>query len=740
MRPFLSLFLHLFMVLLVLLSGSARANEQIKVSSLPPELARWIPWLEQSHPQRDCPSENDAKTCLFPGYLRVELLSAHALHFELMVVSAGHAAELIRLPGSAGFWPRQVNLNGKPVAVAVQGNAPVVWLPGAGEWRLSGVLQSAQGLPETLEIEPGIALVQIRDAKGVRKAVRPEPGVLSLLRPEMTAGNDESAIEATVFRKISDGQVAQIETLLRLKVSGSERSTEIGGFLPQDAQLVSIQADLPWEIKAGDKIWLKLRPGVHEIRVTARLASPLTQLLAPAWESSSEFSIGEEVWLFSPASQIRHVAVEGLKTIDPSRLALPTDWGNLQAYSTRAGQKAIFTQRVRGREGQDLKKLSAVRDLWLDFEGNQASSQEKLSYSLPTREKLEWETPLQLKEARIAHAPALITQGAEGKTGFTLPQGQGEAYTISRQPMSALTTLRAFPAAIPLDSLKLHLHLPPGYRALWIEGAASSMGFLFNSMTTLDWFVLILCGLIARRLHGGKIAAAMLLGLLCSRLYGSEPTQIWLWALIFLAVARALPEGWLRFFPRTLAALLLLGIGLAQIPWTVERAQQALHRSMDKPSGQIWYPLSPPVQHPSRQSGQPEAAMEMDSPMSAPLSSVARYPEAPVPKTRELQVVVGEKAILSEGLPVWRWHRAEAQWNAPLDKDKTVRVALLPPWLTALLGLLAAAGLWLAWLASLRSLLAMGSFRPPARVQPHTPAPPQTPAPQDAVPPQESAA
>jgi hypothetical protein len=699
-------------------------------AQLPPELAKWIPWLEQTRPQRDCPRADDDPVCVFPASLKIQIDAANKLRFEILAHSASRTSERLRLPGSAEFWPQQLALNGAPAPIAAMNGAPTLWLPAAGDWKITGVIHAERALPATLEIDPATGSITVIDHGKQREARRPGPGVLALSQTESKEPDSERALEASVFRRIRDGQVATVDTLLRLKVSGAERNLEVSGFLPEGANWIAVDADLPWEVRDGGRLWLKLRPGVHEVSASARVASPLQTLKVPEW-SAAEFKVTQEVWLLEPATELRQVAVEGLRALDPSRLELPQGWSNLQAYEARPGQTARFAERVRGRQGQDLIKLGATRDVWLDFAGRNATSRETLRYALPTRQRIEWEAPVQLKEASIGNTPGLITLGASGKAGFTLPQGQGEATTTSRLPVGTLWNPRAFPAALNLDSFSLNINLPPGYRALWIEGAESSSGFWLNSMSTLDWFALVLCALIARRLFGNGIGAALALGLLFARLYGGTPIQVWLWALIMLAIAKALPEGWFRFVPRLIAGLMFLGLGVALIPWSVDRAQQALHRSMDAPRPMRWLPSGAPiygVAAPAAVAPAPIAEETLDaakSKLSSGYYDRAKRAARSEPEV-DWQQAVGTKATLAEGIPQWQWHRVSAAWSTPVAAQKNIRIGFLPPWLTALLGVGTAVALWAAWIAAARMLIGIGRIQLPS--WPRKPSTPKTPA------------
>ena len=718
----------LMLVLLVLQIGTTQAaNKKFDVNTPPPqalpaELNKWIPWLEATQPQRDCPKQNDQTHCLFPVSLKIEIISARELRFEMRVVSTSRAAEKLSLPGNAEFWPQDLQLNGMSAAATAENKQPVLWIPGAGEWLLKGVITSAPALPQTLEIPREVATLRLIDRGSERSVVRPEPGVLALSQEEGAKASGERALEASVFRKISDGQVTRITTVLRLKISGVERSMEVEGFLPAGAEWINIESDLPWEIKAGGRLWLKLRPGVHEVTATARVASPLSTLSAPTW-SAPELQISQEVWMFEPAGNLRQVAVEGLQSLDPSRMALPQGFEGLQTYEAKPGMSARFVQRVRGREGQDLKKLSAKREIWIDFAGGHATSREHLQFALPARERLEWNGAAQLKEAAIGDVPALITLGESGTAGFALPQGQGQAIAASRLPVTTLWNVRAFPASTALDALQMQFNLPPGYRALWIEDAESSQGFWLNGMTTLDWFALILCALIARKLFNTKIGIALVFALLFARLYGGVPIQVWLWALVFLAVAKALPDGWFRVIPRCIAALLFLGLGLMLIPWTIDRAQQALHRSMDEPTNaQTTYPTAALARAPAPEMIQEEMA-DAATQSSSSLKSKRVYKAPPQAEPSAVQQAVGAKAILSEGIPDWNWHAVSASWTTPVTNDKLIRIGLMPPWLTAIVGVLSAAGIWLAWLMAAKLLWTMG----PLALPPRAPRPPKLP-------------
>ena len=94
------------------------------------------------------------------------------------------------------------------------------------------------------------------------------------------------------------------------------------------------------------------------------------------------------------------------------------------------------------------------------------------------------------------------------------------------------------------------------------------------------------------------------------------------------------------------------------------------------------------------------------------------------PKPEDLQQAAGAKAILSEGIPDWHWHTVTASWNTPVANNKLVRIGLMPPWLSAIVGVLSAAGLWWAWLMAAKLLWGMGPLALPAR-PPKPPKPPK---------------
>ena len=88
---------------------------------------------------------------------------------------------------------------------------------------------------------------------------------------------------------------------------------------------------------------------------------------------------------------------------------------------------------------------------------------------------------------------------------------------------------------------------------------------------------------------------------------------------------------------------------------------------------------------------------------------------APQQASSDEQPVVGAKAILSEGIPDWHWHTVLARWNTPVADNKLVRIGLMPPWLTAIVGVLSALGIWLTWAMAAKMLWGMGPVALPKR-------------------------
>ena len=113
-------FKYLFVLLALLLNTTHAADKKAELKApatqaLPAELSKWIPWLEATQAQRDCPKQNDQAHCLFPSSLKIDIVSARELRFELRVLSTAHAAEKMALPGAVEAWPQAANadpLNG----------------------------------------------------------------------------------------------------------------------------------------------------------------------------------------------------------------------------------------------------------------------------------------------------------------------------------------------------------------------------------------------------------------------------------------------------------------------------------------------------------------------------------------------------------------------------------------------------------------------------------------------------
>ena len=558
-------------------------------SPIPKELEGWQAWVQDGQEFRRCPffagtdgSSQSNRICAWPGRLNLELNQSGG-HFTQTWVN--FAEGWVPLPGNLEYWPRAVTVNGAIAAVVARDEIPQIRLP-EGSYTLAGNFAWSKR-PESLAVPAQSALVSLSlDGKKVEQADRPEGAVWLGKRREAEVAQQ---LEVQVYRLLSDGIPAILDTLLNLQVAGDAREESFSTALPQGFEAMSFDSELPAHMGPDGHLRVQVRPGSWTVKLKARAAADLGKITLPQalgdWPK-------QEIWSYAADDRLRVAALEGGEGIDPAQANVPREWRQYPSYRIASGGVLQMTERSRGISPQEVNHLSLQRELYLDFARQGFTVVDQISGQMRTGWRLDMRAPYRLMRAASGADNLLVTE-ADGAalTGVELRAPNVNLATVARIAKSG-GAIAASGWNERFDHVAGVLNLPPGHRLFAAFGADSAPDSWVERWGLLDLFLLSLTAVIALRLFGWTYAAVTFATI--ALVHQDNRLLAWLILLVLVAAVsmRAAPAGW----PRTLATVarnVLLGaLLLVSVPFAVTQFRFAFYPQLANPAG---FALQEPV-------------------------------------------------------------------------------------------------------------------------------------------------
>lgn len=693
---------------------------------LPKALEPWRDWVLAEHPQYLCSSFHDqstAKVCAWPGELALELDDQGGRFTQSWHLDA--AADL-ELPGDASAWPHEVEVNGQPQPVVARNGRPSLHLKQAGEYHISGRLRWAF-MPERLGLPRGSALLALR-IKGAPVAF-PRFAGDDLLLAEQGGQMQETkgvtdTLELQVYRLLDDEIPFMIETRIHLLVTGAGRELELGNPLLIGSSAVDIQAPFPVRLEADGRLRAQVRPGRWELRIEARMPGEVNELKRP---DSAKPWPEQEVWSLKRQPNIRTLEFAGLTALDVSSIPnYPQDWRGLPSLLAPPGALLQLVTKGRG-EISHPPLLNVERDLWLDFDGQGFTSQDRIKGQVKGGRRIEADVANELGRLEINGTPRFITRNETSKQlGTELRENQLNLLAEGRMT----GPLRAFPVLgwdFEAQSLGLKLHLPPGYRLLHAAGVDEVQGSWVARWNLWDFFLVLLVGISFWNLFGPTFGVLALLALGLGYQEQGAPGVLWLPALLSIGLLRLLPEGRLAVWIGRIKYLALALLLLQLLPFAVDQVRMAIYPQLERNAGfvqrlqqaapaamdgiQAPAMLAVPAPAPEAESAPvsaPSAAMKLEADAMVAVQPKARVglsargsinSFAPERSTKGLKRDFGTpldaslydpdvKVQSGPGLPQWRWNSYDLRYSGGVTKDQRLQLQLIAPAALRLLRLL----------------------------------------------------
>ncbi|HLP40649.1 MAG TPA: hypothetical protein VK465_04005, partial [Fibrobacteria bacterium] len=439
--------------------------------------------------------------------------------------------------------------------------------------------------------------------------------------------------------------------------------------------------------------------------VTARLLAPATAL---SMERLDSLWPTQEIWVFEARRDIRVVEPAGAPLVDPSQTGLPEDWKGLPAYRLGHGDTLRLVEKQRGNPSPQAGALNLSRQIWLDFSGKGYTQKDAVTGRLFRRTRLEMRPGAELGRAEISGRPVSITSHI-GRAGVEVPAGDLHLVALSRHERGYGGTREVTGWNQGFQSLQVGLHLPPGWRLVHADGPDGVANSWVSDWSLWDVFLLCILTLGVLRLTG-RLGA--LLAFATFVLLSQEPGLdglLWLNLLAAVGLVRVLSVGRLRAWAHRYALAGLALLVALWIPFAIVHVREALYPQLDGPGGSAYGYANLNMLDLSR-SGSYGSGRGMDNAAPPESDEMEKAAEAPRPLARlgtvpgsggrpmtaaedarasagtadEDEGVTYAKVQTGPGEPAWGWESARLSWSGPVQEGETMRLYLMPPWLTRL--------------------------------------------------------
>lgn len=646
-------------------------------NNIPDDLKKWQAWVLKDLPSVQCPIlyNNNENYCAYPDELSLNIKNKSAKFDQVWNI---YAESQIILPGDNSNWPKNVRVNGKAYVVISKNNKPSIRLE-KGHYKVSGDFVWERK-PKSLSIprETGIIVLTINN----KLVTLPDfkDGKLWLKSTESTS-HKNNYLDIQVFRKITDTIPLRIVTQVKLNAAGQQREVILDGAMLQGFSVSAINSHLPVQIDSKGRLKIQIRPGTWKVDISSFNSEQLTRIALPKntkpWPDS-------EVWVLNHQAHLRLIKVADKNSIDPSQTQLPKNWKSLAAYNMQAGDTLKFNVLKRGNPEPEPNQLSLTKRIWLDFNGEGYTVNDKITGKLTKNWRLN-ASDINLGQVTLNGKPQLITSNSEKQQGVEIRHGKLQLSADSRIE-SEQHSLSASGWDIDFNKVNATLYLPAGWKLLSVSGANSNRTWL-KKWTLLDLFMVLITAIAVYKLFGVKWGVVALVTLTLAWHTRGSPQYIWMNIIIAIAVLRVIPEG--RFYKllNNYRLLSLLSLVIIILPFMVDQVRTTLYPQLEFNSSVQTTnqyrgnrkPLSPSPSFDA--SEESEIAMSLSEPQKRFKRKADKF--SLKNKSYELKKVarIDPDAMIQTGpgLPSWTLHRYPLSWDGPVRSGQEISLQLLSP-------------------------------------------------------------
>lgn len=695
------------LILVFLLVIALTAGVQAKPmphEAVPDPLKPWISWVLDGVDRDFCPFRHDqfADTqCVWTSPLELSLGATGGSFRQTVTV---YKEGWVTLPGRQPVWPVAVESRGKALAVVEREGRPAVKLE-PGEYPMSGTFVW-QTMPESIALPGHTGVVRL----SVDGAVRDNPEIdgqnqLWVRKKAAAQKAEADALSVEVFRKLYDGNPMTVETVLSLRVSGKPREETLNNAVLEGFVPLHFHSELPARIELDGKLRVQLKPGMWEVRTTARRSVPTDNV---ALTGMAHSGMEAEVWVFEAVPSLRVTEIKGVDGINPDQTNLPAEWRNLPAYLMKTGSALTIETLQRGGENPPASEFRLNREWRLNFSGKGYQLRDTISADINQPGRLEMGDAYDLERVSVNGADQFITHLEEGKApGIEVRPGQVNIQAESTYEGN-IRTLPAVGWMTGMQSLSGHLVLPPGWKLFHASGVDSVSDSWIARWTLLDVFLVLVLSVCIYRLTGRTAALIALPALVL--VHQDFPTLAWtgIWLLLFMGLMRVLPQGKFWRLTRFAQVTALLFLAMVLLPALLLHVRYAIYPQLGEARTSSFIMRD---QYAGGDTGAPNAAPTMAIPVPEvpppvpPLPSIAeeRMDElnesdqsasytsrgrkmlgssqayvSSVPK-QLYQYDPSQKVQTGRGVSTWRGNAVQLSWNGPVEEGQSLRLWLISP-------------------------------------------------------------
>ncbi|MCW8935349.1 MAG: hypothetical protein OQK98_11550 [Gammaproteobacteria bacterium] len=718
---------NILSLLLGLIFSISSAHASI-TSAIPDDLKQWVPWVIKDQPTITCPItyNQNLNVCAYPGSLSIKMIKNSARFSQSWDVMA---QSWVSLPGDNKNWPQNVKVNQKTYPVINHQGMPSIQLE-KGVYTISGELSWIQA-PKSITIprETGLVELQVDNKKINMPDFR--QGKL-WLKTVTAAVHKNNHLDVQVFRKITDKIPLQLTTQIKLDVSGQQREVILTGALLENFEPMSINSRLPSQLDKQGRLKIQIRPGQWTIDINSYNAHSLTSIVLPKFKSPSNSTPESspkstqrstwpenEIWVLDAQPHLRLIKVIDKNSIDPNQTRLPAAWKSLPAFAMKSGEVLSFDVIKRGNPEPEPDQLTLTKKIWLDFDGNGFTVNDKIAGKLSSTWRLNVSDEFTLGQVTLNGKPQFITQDDNKHQGVEVRHGNLDLSADSRIE-NATRTFKAAGWDMDFNKVSATLYLPAGWQLLSLTGATTHAWI--DRWTLLDLFMVLITAIVIYKIWGLPWGLLSLVTLVLVWHESMSPQYIWINLAVAVVLIRSLPAGKFLAFVQGYRLLTTVALVLILLSFLVTQARTALYPQLEfgnRLASQVTSRME--TQQAYTQNDQTVSPQSM---AQAPRKMVGRaYEELSLSSYMESDALedrsLVNKKIMSidpdamiqtgPGLPSWKLHQYRLYWDGPVRSDQTLSMTLLSPTMHSLLNILRIMlVLLLAW-----RLLDIKSFKPP---------------------------
>lgn len=507
-----TIFLALFCIATGISSGLFFLEPLLAQSNIPEPLKPWVEWVKERHPEWRCAQVQGAAQCVWPAWAKFEIHKDRgSLSLKVEMLSAGR----VELPYSAHFLPRDIkviNQQGLAVNTDLEFDADKLYLHlDQGNFQINTDFLWSEPISEIPVPENyGWVDVQLVGLAGDFKIKRTAKSVLIENR---SAADLSDSLSITVFRKLKDGSPLELETRIRLRISGSARPVDLGQILPDGFVPVEAKSNLPFRITDDGKLALQLLSGEFEVGILAFAAQPISSFKLATPQDA--FWPNEELLAWFSDGEFRSVELEGISALEANATNLPSEWQSGAAYLAKPGAVIKLKELRRGEQSRQSDQISLVRELWPNFLADGFTVKDTFAGKLYQKNRLNALPDTKLgratKKTSTGDQSLLISMDPESKArGIELRDTEIKLEAISE--IDGINSINAVGWDQSVSAMSMTLHLPPMWDLIYVSGARA-VGSWVESWSLLHLFAGIVVIVAAKLLLGPKVAILLALAL-----------------------------------------------------------------------------------------------------------------------------------------------------------------------------------------------------------------------------------